>query len=162
MSIDAAAPSDPIDLPEGVSIRTFESGRDERTFWEVAEATFVDHFGHAPTPYESWAAAWYDTDDWDPHRVLLAEIGGEAVGELAWIASGTDGYIASLGVLEAHRGKGIAKALLRAAFVEIGRKGFTHATLSVDVENVTGALQLYHAVGMEQIREFHFFQRRDT
>jgi mycothiol synthase len=159
MSIDVAGAIAGSDPPVGVSLRAFEEGRDERTFWEIAEATFVDHFGHSPTPYETWVAEWYETDDWDPDRVLLAERDGEVVGELGWIASGTDGYIATLGVLQAHRGRGIAKALLRAAFADIRAKGFTHATLSVDVENVTGALQLYEAVGMRQIREFHFFER---
>jgi ribosomal protein S18 acetylase RimI-like enzyme len=145
-----------------VQLRPFETGRDERTFWRVAEAAFEQHFGHTPTPFETWSQEWYAAEDWDPARVLLAERGREVVGELAWIDADPDGYIVSVGVLEAHRGLGIAKALLRRAFVDIAASGFEHATLSVDAENVTGAVQLYRSVGMEPVRESRVFQRNAT
>jgi mycothiol synthase len=155
-------PVDEIDRsqPEGVHLRTFEPGRDERTFWRVAEAAFEQHFGHAPTPFETWVQEWYAADSWDPARVLLAEQGGEVVGELAWVDADPDGYIVSVGVLEAHRGLGIAQALLRRAFADIETAGFAHATLSVDAENATGAVQLYRSVGMEPVREDRVFQRK--
>jgi mycothiol synthase len=150
---EAAAP------PAGVSIRRFETGRDERTFWEVSEAAFEGHYGHVPSPFESWEGEWYRSDDWDPDQVLLAERDGVVVGSLAWVGSGADGYIASVGVLEAHRGRGIASALLRTAFVDIAAAGFTSATLSVDTENATGAVGLYRSAGMDVVRESHIFER---
>ena len=109
--------------PDGVTIRTFETGRDERTFWEVAETSFEGHYGHVPSPFESWEAEWYQAHDWNPDGVLLAEREGAVVGELAWVEAGADGYIASVGVLEEHRGRGIATALLRAAFADIAEAG---------------------------------------
>ena len=152
---EAAAP------PAGVTIRRFETGRDERTFWEVSEASFEGHYGHVPSPFESWEGEWYRSDDWDPDRVLLAERDGAVVGELAWVGSGADGYIASVGVLEAHRGRGIARALLRTAFVDIAGAGLTSATLSVDTENATGAVGLYRSAGMDVVRESHIFERAE-
>ena len=145
--------------PDGVRIRTFEIGRDERTFWEVAETSFEGHYGHVPSPFESWEAEWYQAHDWNPDAVLLAEHDGSVVGELAWVGAGEDGYIASVGVLEAHRGKGIATALLHAAFADIARAGHRSATLGVDTENATGAVGLYRSVGMEPVRESHIFER---
>jgi mycothiol synthase len=145
-------------LPEGLALRTFETDRDERTFWEVAETSFEEHFGHAPTPFATWEQEWYASSDWVPSRVLLAEHDGEVVGELAWVDADPDGYIVSLGVLEEHRGRGIAKALLRRAFADIAAAGFAEATLTVDAANVTGAVGLYRSVGMEEVREYVVFQ----
>jgi len=148
--------------PDGVTIRAFQTGRDERTFWRVSEAAFEGHFGMTPSPFESWEGEWYGSDDWNPDRVLLAERDGEVVGELGWVDAMPDGYIASLGVLEAHRGHGIAKALLRRAFTDIAQAGFANATLSVDTENATGAVGLYRSVGMEPVREAHVFEREPS
>jgi ribosomal protein S18 acetylase RimI-like enzyme len=146
-------------MPDGVDIRTFEPGRDERTFWLVTETAFEEHFNHTPTPYESWEAMWYTADDFVAERILLAEHGGEVVGETAWVDSDPDGYIVSVGVLPTHRGRGIAQALLRRAFADIAAAGFPNATLTVDSENSTGAVELYRSVGMEPIRETHIFER---
>jgi len=148
--------------PDGVTIRSFAPGRDERIFWEVAESAFEGHFGHVPSPYESWEDAWYLAKDWAPDRVLLAERDGVVVGETAWVQAGEDGYIATLGVLAAHRGRGIGTALLRAAFVSIAEAGFANATLGVDSENTTGAVGVYRSVGMEPVRESHVFERTQT
>jgi mycothiol synthase len=145
--------------PIGVTIRRFEPGRDERTFWEVSDAAFEGHFGHVPTSYESFEADWYRSHDWNPDQVLLAELDGDVVGELAWVEAGDDGYIASVGVLEASRGRGIGTALLHAAFADIAEAGFANATLGVDTENATGAVGVYRSAGMQTVRESHVFQQ---
>ena len=159
MAIELAGGAPPAgDLPEGVRIRAFETGRDERTFYEVEESAFEGHFGFAPSPYESFEAEWYQTSDWDPSRVLLAEVDGVVVGELAWVDAKPDGYIANLGVLKEYRRRGIASALLRTAFAHIAAATYERATLSVDTGNTSGAVALYQALGMEPIRESHVFQ----
>lgn len=160
---DMARPLD--DVPErpmaleGVIIRRFEPGRDERTWWAVAESAFAEHFGFTPLPYESWEADWYQSEGWNPSRVLLAEADGEVVGALGWFKSVSDGYIGSLGVLASHRGRGIGSTLLREAFADIAEAGFARATLTVDTGNATGAVDLYRAVGMLPFREGHVFER---
>ena len=149
------------DLPDGVLLRAFETGRDEHTFYEVEESAFEGHFGFAPSPYESFDAEWYQSSDWDPSRVLLAEVDGVVVGELAWVDAAPDGFIANLGVLKEHRHRGIATALLRTAFAHIAGAKYERATLSVDTGNTSGAVALYRALGMEPIRESHVFQLAD-
>ena len=159
MHRDVRGFDDPRGAPDEVEIRTFESGRDEQAFWRVTEEAFAEHFAHTPVPFESFEAMWYRSGDWDPERILLAERDGDVVAETAWVDAEPDGYIVSVGVLPEHRGRGIAQALLRRAFVDIAAAGLPNATLSVDSENTTGAVQLYRSVGMEPIRETHIFQR---
>jgi ribosomal protein S18 acetylase RimI-like enzyme len=58
------------------------------------------------------------------------------------------GYVGSLGVRRAWRGRGYGRALLLHSFREFRRRGMTRATLGVDAANPTGATHLYESVGM--------------
>ena len=148
--------------PPGVTIRTFAPGRDERAFWEILETSFAANWSFAPTPYESHAAEWYGDDEWDPRRVFLAESDGTAVGACAWVHDEPYGYVATLGVVPAHRGRGIATALLRSAVADVAARGYPGVSLSVDAQNATGAVALYERVGMRVRRELHAFERAPT
>lgn len=143
--------------PDGVSFRTFVTGQDERRFWEVEEGAFADSWDHRDTPFESYAAAMYDADDWDPSLAVLAEIDGEPVAESFAIEFASMGYVGSLGVLPAHRGRGIARALLARAFAELAARGQTVVELTVDAQNPTGAVRLYEGMGMGVRRETHIY-----
>jgi mycothiol synthase len=159
MEIALDGPRCDVPLPGGITARTFEPGRDERTFWRVHEEAFEGHFGFVPKPYESFAAEWYESDDWDPSRVLFAEVDGHVVAEVAWIDAGADGYIPSLGVVPAYRRRGIAAALLSRAFDDVAAAGKARATLSVDTENATGAVGVYERAGMRAYRAWHVYER---
>jgi ribosomal protein S18 acetylase RimI-like enzyme len=145
------------DPPLGVEIRTFEPGRDEHTLYEVSEGAFADHWNYLPEPFESFAADFYDAADWEPSLAFLAEVDGEAAGELVAIEFDTSGYVASLGVLRPFRRRGIATALLRHAFVTLAARGHREVGLSVDATSPTGAVAAYEGVGMSVRREFHVF-----
>jgi ribosomal protein S18 acetylase RimI-like enzyme len=53
-----------------------------------------------------------------------------------------------IGVRPEWRRRGIAEALLRAAFAEFFRRGELRVALGVDAESPTGATRLYERVGM--------------
>ena len=144
----------PPSLPEGIDIRAFETGRDERTLFEVHEASFADHWGFVPRPYESFAAEWYQSDDWVPELTYLAVAGEEVVGHVAALEFATGGYIGSIGVLRAWRGRGIAQALLHRAFADLAARGRPEVTLGVDAASPTGAVALYEKVGMTVRHEY--------
>lgn len=138
----------PLRPPSGISIRSFVTGQDERTLYSVNEDTFAEHFAHHPRPFESFAADWYETDEFDPGLVWFAEEGGDVAGFVAAIAFESEGYVASIGVRKRWRGLGIATTLLRQAFAELALRGFRLVSLSVDAGNETGAVDLYRKVGM--------------
>jgi mycothiol synthase len=148
-------PGDPMpDPPEGIAIRTFETGRDERALYEVREASFEDHWDFVPQPYDSFVGEWYEAGDWVPELTYLAMAGGEVVGHTAALEFATGGYIASIGVLPAWRGRGIAQAMLHRAFADLAARGQPEVTLGVDATNPTGAVALYEKVGMSVRHEF--------
>ncbi len=69
------------------------------------------------------------------------------------------GWVADLGVLASHRGRGIARALLQVLFEAYRQVGRTWVGLMVDTENATGAVGLYESVGMRQEQSIDVYQR---
>ena len=125
---------------------------DLRAMYEVITESFRDHFDFHLRGFEDWS----DSRLQDPlaarDRWFLAELGGEPVGGLishnAFVASADADYVANLGVLRSGRGRGVAKALLHAAFARAQADGRAAVRLHVDAESPTGATRLYESVGM--------------
>lgn len=60
-----------------------------------------------------------------------------------------EAYVAKVGTLREHRGKGIAAALLGSCLHAYAEAGYDEASLGVDAENPTGALGVYQRAGFE-------------
>ncbi len=60
-----------------------------------------------------------------------------------------EAYVAKVGVLPGHRGKGLAGALLGHVLAACADAGYDEAALDVDSENPTGALGVYRRCGFE-------------
>lgn len=144
--------------PEGVTIRAFRDG-DGPALHRVLEAAFEGHFGSEPMAYDAWEMATLRAPSSDLSLVFLAERDGELVGALTTAIDEEEPWVAELGVLEAHRGTGIARALLRRAFAELASRGWTIVKLNVDGENRSGATRLYERAGMTRGRSWHFYEK---
>ncbi|MBK8446234.1 MAG: GNAT family N-acetyltransferase [Micropruina sp.] len=125
---------------------------DLRAMYEVITESFRDHFDFTERTFDDWAESRLQ----DPLRALdhwyFAELDGMVVGGLvghnAYLQSDDAGYVANLGVLRSGRGRGAAKALLRASFARYAADGRAAVKLHVDAESPTGATHLYESVGM--------------
>jgi mycothiol synthase len=148
---------DPGAAPAGVTIRAFETGRDERALHELNETSFADHWGFRSIPYATFEAGMYGAEGWDPSLAHLAEVDGEVVGHVVALSFAGDGEVILLGVVPGWRGRGIAKALLRRAFAELAKRGHNEVRLGVDAQNPTGAVALYESVGMTPYRSYDTF-----
>jgi mycothiol synthase len=148
--------------PEGIALRTFERGRDERAVFDAAEEAFSDHWGHVPNKYDEWANWTFNRGDFDPTLWFLAvetddpdRIAGFA---LDWVDP-WQGWVGTLGVLRPYRKRGLAQALLYQSFGEFWRRGVHKVVLGVDSQNLTGATRLYQRVGMCPVRQWDTFQK---
>ena len=155
---DVTAPS----LPEGISIRAFVPGQDDRVVYDTHQSAFGDHFEHAYWPYESWRQ-WAFTELFDPGLWWVAEEGTEMVGVCLGRSDGYAGpefgWINALGVRPPWRRRGLARALLLAAFAEFKARGRRGAALGVDGLNPTGAVRLYEQAGMHVARRFDQYEK---
>ena len=162
------APPKPV-LPEGILIRTTTNvNKDIETICRVDIEAFKDHFGYIKQSFEDELAMfenWLKNDESlnDPSLWFLAEDGAETVGYAlcaVWDRENRDfGHINGLGVLRPYRRRGIGLALLRNAFGEYYRRGKRGASLGVDAENLTGALNLYKKAGMHVHRQFDLYEK---
>jgi len=141
--------------PDGVEIIAWDRSLDEGTLEALNEA-FGDHWGSTQM-------------DEDSFRYLIerrairldlsfqAVAGSEVVGyslngffpDDEEVTGRREGWVRSLGVKRAWRGRGVASALLESSFNAFLDAGLTHSMLGVDSENPTGAFGLYEGLGYE-------------
>lgn len=140
---------------DGVEILPWDRSLDEGTREALNEA-FGDH----------WGSTHIDEDSFQ-HLVernairldlsFQAVAGGEVIGyslngvfpDDEQVTGRREGWVRSLGVKQAWRGKGVASALIENSFNAFIDAGLTHSMLGVDTENPTGAFGLYEGLGYE-------------
>ncbi len=140
--------------PEGIAVHTLREGEEKRVY-DAHMESFADAWSFTPEPFEQWSH-WFVSDPaFDPTLWSLAEAGADLAGILIGNVSQTEpglGWVRILGVVPAHRRRGIAQALLQQAFVGFRRRGLQRAGLGVDAESQTGAVELYERAGMHVAR----------
>ena len=137
--------------PEGISVRTFVPGQDERPLFEAVEDAFRDMWGRPRGTLERFAAMT-EQQSFDPALWFLAMDRDEIAGATLCKTIGGEGWIHVVGVRRPWRNRGLGLALLRHALTEYHRRGVRKVALSVDAESITGAPRLYGRAGMS-VRE---------
>ena len=127
---------------------------DLREVHEVLEAAFIDHFNSKPETFDEFLFRLREDPGhrWD--HWWLAEVDGRAPagapGRDVRSAGGPDGsYVSYIGVMEAARGRGVAKGLLRTVIADAAARGRDRVGLEVDADSPTGADRLYRGMGWE-------------
>lgn len=136
-------------LPAGYRFATVDSTDLERAAHRVVDEAFAEWSDRSTETFEDWAAGTTRRPGTQPWQLRVVETeGGTAVGAAFVIldAQGT-GYVHQLAVDRAHRGQGLAQALLADAFTAARDHGASRSELSTDSR--TGALDLYLKVGMQ-------------
>jgi mycothiol synthase len=160
MEIDLQAPPTPPTLPEGIAVRRFIPGQDERATHAAIEAAFEDHWEHAPIAFDEWQRRMIQRDDFDPSFWFLATGGDEVVGTALCFARGERmGWVRGLGVRRGWRGRGLARALLQCAFGAFYARGLTTIGLGVDAQSPTGATRLYQRAGMRVTEQYETYEK---
>jgi ribosomal protein S18 acetylase RimI-like enzyme len=145
--------------PEGVTVRTARPGNDDRPIYELIQETFARPGRNAPS-FEDWKSLLMRPDIFNPELWFLAESEGRMIGACLCpeYQDARQGWVRQLGVLSAWRKKGIGAALLRHAFGEFKRRGFSKAGLAVESDN-PNAVTFYEGVGMRAVRRYDEYQK---
>lgn len=139
--------------PEGIRLRPFVPERDERPVFEMINAAFQDHWGNIPLSFAEWRGWMIERANFDPSLWFIACEGDQIVGSSLCYDEEVHGWVDDLGVLRPWRGRGLGMALLQHSFGEFYRRGQRKVGLSVDSQNLTGALRIYQRAGMHMVRE---------
>lgn len=145
------APAAP-EWPEGVELRSFVPGRDDRSVFEMTDTAFRDHWGHLPHEFDEWRHWTVERPDFDPSLWFIAYEGDQIAGGSLCV-DGALGWVDTLGILRPWRRKGLGLALLLHSFGEFYHRGRFKVGLGVDSQNLTGATRLYERAGMHIARE---------
>jgi ribosomal protein S18 acetylase RimI-like enzyme len=138
---------------------------DLRAVHDVLEQAFVDHFNSFEETYAEflhrlredpghrWNHWWLaELVDDVPEGLEVPEGRLPAVGALIGTVSentttADSSYVSYIGVIDAARGRGVAKGLLRTIIADAARRGRPSVGLEVDADSSTGAHRLYEAMG---------------
>ncbi len=153
--------------PAGITVRTFNRQTDAEAVYRADVDSFRDHFGVLEQPFEEGFELFkhfeLDYEDFDPTLSFLAMDGDEIAGINICRAYSHDdpnlGWVNTLGVRRPWRKRGIGLALLRHSFNEFYRRGKRKVGLSVDAQNLTGALRLYENAGMHVYSAFFLYEK---
>jgi len=157
---DLSAPIHPVPPPAGVGVAALGPGYDAARWDEplrlAHNSAFADHWGSEPVGAEAWSHQRTATRTFRPGCSAVALTGDGTIA--AYVMSyeyaadtartgNRDLYVGTVGTLAAHRGRGIAAALLAHVLQAAREEGFTTSSLTVDAENPTGALGVYARAG---------------
>jgi mycothiol synthase len=138
-------PDDP-PLREGVTVRAFEPGRDDRAWLAVNAAAFASHPEQGRWTARDLAARM--AEPWfEPAGFLVAERDGDMLG-FHWTKIHEDGLgeVYVLGIAPGAQGLGLGNALLVRGLRHLAERGCPAVLLYVDGDNPT-ALRLYEKAG---------------
>ncbi|HEX4700347.1 MAG TPA: GNAT family N-acetyltransferase [Actinomycetes bacterium] len=153
-SMDALKPARP--PPAGYRLRGYDASMAD-ALRLAHNAAFLDHPDFTPWSAALWQQSVTESRSFRPEvsfvvspddsdEILAYLQTAEFEADLA--ATGRrEAYIGKVGTLRAHRGKGLATALLGHALSAYREAGYDEASLAVDSENPTGALGVYQRVG---------------
>ena len=154
--IEMTQPPGEARVTDGIAIRPFRLGQDDRALYEAWEEAMADEWGHTTLTYDKWRYYFVDqAGEEDLPYWFLAVDGDEIAGLILsrWLRPGTEdeGHVRYLGVRPGWRRCGIGLALLQHGFGEFYRRGRTKVGLGVDGTSLTGAERLYLKAGMSII-----------
>ena len=155
-----------IDANSEYSIIPWDSARNEEAR-SVKNFAFQDHWGSTPNSSEVWLQLVSGSTARLDHSFFAVNQQREIVGLLLTHRFESDdellekriGWIDKLATLAEYRKQSIAKNLIAHALRSYAQNGFTHAALTVDTENPTGAYGLYASLGFELFRGKVTFER---
>ncbi|MGK5550448.1 mycothiol synthase [Actinomadura kijaniata] len=142
----AADPLPEVKVADGVRLRTFEPGRDERAWLRVNARAFATH-----PEQGAWTMADVrarEAEPWfDPAGLFLAERDGEVVG-FHWTKIHPDGLgeVYVVGVDPSAQGLGLGRTLTLTGLHHLRDRGVPQILLYVDESN-TAAVRLYESLG---------------
>jgi len=148
----------PADLPEWIELRGY-APEHEAAIHATHQEAFAERVDPTPLSLDEWRSWFVGSPGFDPTLWFLAWEGAQLAGiSLCQADASRDahGHVNVLAVRRPWRRRGLGAALLSHSFAEMKRRGMTRATLGVDADNPTGALQLYERVGM------HVERRQDV
>lgn len=129
----------PAPLPEGLTMRAWDAAN-APLFFQAYAAGFADRLGDIVPVQIEWITDYTERDEHfrpDLSRVVLED--GKPVGFVTCEVDGKTGWISQIAVVQEHRRKGLAHALLLDTLQRFQQEGCEEAALHVNANNPQAA-----------------------
>lgn len=137
-------------LPDGYALRVAGEA-DYEQIWHVIEDAFLEWSDREKMTVEDFAAEVWRRPSFEPWQLQVVtapdgRVSGAVFSPLSTFDGKRETYVSRIAVHRDHRNRGLAQALLVAAFTAGREHGASSSSLATDSR--TGALSLYEKVGM--------------
>jgi mycothiol synthase len=148
-----------VPAPTGIRLADFDAPRDAARLRDAHNAAFAEHWGFQPWEPDAWQQWEVGHRDFRPDWSVVAldddgAVAGYATASLheqdCQARGVRQGWTNKLGVLPAHRGRGVARALLAEQMRRFAADGMDSAGLDVDADSAAGAVRLYTSLGYRE------------
>jgi GNAT superfamily N-acetyltransferase len=145
-------------MPAGLEMRPVLPEH-HRAIWEASEEAFRDHWGYSPASEEHYQEWLEDPVIFTPELWQIAwdvekdQVAGQVrtfIDDLENEKSNRRrGYTEFISVRRPYRRRGLARALIAESLRLLKARGMIESALTVDTQNLSGALRLYEACGFK-------------
>lgn len=154
-----------VPMPPGLEVRPVLD-KHIRPIWDASSEAFSDHWGYAEPTEENYQD-WLEGRTFDPKLWKVAWDGDQVAGVVQNYIDEREneeygrkrGYTENISVRRPWRHRGLARALIAESFLFLRDLGMEEAALSVDAENLSGALRLYESMGFEQVKRWTDYRK---
>lgn len=156
-AINAPMPDAP--MPPGLEVRPVTEAH-YRPIFEADQEAFRDHWGSGERSFEEGFPPWQEDPVFNPALWKVAWDGEQIAGMVLNFVNQAEnteyrrkrGYTEGISVRRPWRKLGLARSLLVQSIAMFKEMGMTETALGVDAENLSGALNLYQAVGYKEVK----------
>jgi ribosomal protein S18 acetylase RimI-like enzyme len=149
-----------IPLPDGFALRIPEPA-EYRAVWNAVAEAFKDHWAAHEWPDEEYHE-WLESPNFDPSLWQVVWHGRDVAGTVLTFIDRNEnrrfsrkrGYTEMIAVRRPYRRRGLARSLIARSLNAQKAAGMTESALSVDAENISGALHLYRSMGFEVVKRY--------
>ncbi len=157
MEVDLASLPEQARVPGGYAVRRYQPEMAERMM-AAHNSAFLDHPNFTPWSDTMWRQWVTESRNFRPEISFVATPEGDPETIVGYVQSNEydahfeatgkrEAFVAKVGTLREHRGRGVAGALLGRCLTAYREAGFDTAALDVDSLNPTGALGVYERAG---------------
>jgi ribosomal protein S18 acetylase RimI-like enzyme len=153
-------------LPDGLEIREVRPEH-MAAIWDADQEAFRDHWGSGQWTEEDYQRFLTDPTQGDTTLWRIAWDGDQVAGQVRSFINAEEnrqfgrrrGWVENISVRRPWRHRGLARALMAASFPLLRVRGMTEGALTVDTENLSGALRVYESVGFRPVERSTTYRR---
>jgi mycothiol synthase len=154
-------------LPDGLEIRDVRPEH-MRAIWDADQEAFRDHWGSGQWTEEDYQRFLTDPTQGDTTLWRIAWDGDQVAGQVRSFINAEEnrqfgrrrGWVENISVRRPWRHRGLARALMAASFPLLRARGMADGALTVDTENLSGALRVYESVGFRAVHRSTTYRRQ--